>query len=119
MYYSTSAKNTMLGALGVTQLRLHTGNPGAAGTANQYSGGGYAHQSVTFNAASDGKRTLSAAAVFQGTPDDAVSWLSYWAAGTFAGASQLDAGGDNAFDTDTGLLAVVPDDTYYEIDECA
>jgi hypothetical protein len=118
MYYTTAAKNTMLGALGITQLSLHTGNPGTDGTSNEYSGGNYARRSCTFDAAADGKRKLSQAVVFSGTPDDTVSWLGFWSYATFRGAAELDAAGDNAFDTDTGLLAILAEDTYYGIDEC-
>lgn len=42
-----------------TTYSLHTGNPGAAGTANELSGGGYARQSTTFGSASGGKVTGS------------------------------------------------------------
>ena len=30
----------------IDQIRLHTGNPGSNGTANQVTGGGYAHQAL-------------------------------------------------------------------------
>lgn len=119
MYYSTATKNTMLNAAGVTKLSLHTGNPGADGTANEYSGGGYARQDATFAAAADGKRELSQAVVFSGTPEATVSWLGYWSGSTFRGATELDGAGENAFDADTGLLAILAEDTYYGIDECA
>ncbi|WP_251550317.1 hypothetical protein [Rhodococcus sp. 11-3] len=36
---------------------LHTANPGAAGTANEASGGGYARQTGTYPAASGGETT--------------------------------------------------------------
>lgn len=38
---------------------LHTGNPGAAGTANEAAGGGYARQTTTWGAASGGTVTGS------------------------------------------------------------
>ena len=118
MYYTTLAKNTMLNALTINRMSLHTGNPGTDGTANVYSGGGYTYQAATFATAFDGKRQLSAAVVFQGTPSDTVAWVGFWNSNTFRGAAALDAGGDNAFDAATGLLALLPEDTYYSIDEC-
>jgi len=118
MYYVDTAKNTMLNALTVNRLSLHTGNPGASGTDNVYSGGGYTYQAATFAAAADGIRKLSTAVVFQGVPEATVSWVGFWSSSTFRGAAELDAGGENAFDADTGLLALLPDDTYYGIDEC-
>ncbi len=119
MYYTDAAKNTMLNALTINRLSLHTGNPGAAGTDNVYSGGGYTYQAATFAPAADGKRELSSAVVFQGVPEATVSWVGFWYSSTFRGAAELDAGGDNAFDAATGLLALLPEDTYYAIDECA
>lgn len=117
-YYATTAKNTMLGALTVNRLKLHTGNPGADGTANEYSGGGYVYQSATFGTAADGKRTLSSAVAFSGTPLDEVSWVSFWSTVTFRGAKEI-TDAPKAFHADTGLLVLLKDDTYYGIDECA
>ena len=118
MYYTTSAKNILLGGLTINRLSLHTGNPGADGTANEYAGDGYSRQNATFAAAEDGKRKLSTAVVFGGEPSDSVSWLGFWSTGTFRGAVALAAGGANTFDASTGLLAILADDTYYGIDEC-
>jgi hypothetical protein len=42
-----------------TTYSLHTGNPGAAGTANEATGGGYARQSTTWGSASAGVVTGS------------------------------------------------------------
>lgn len=119
MYFATAAKNTMLNALSVNTLSLHTGNPGADGTSNEYSGGDYARVSATFASAASGQRALSTSVVFDGTPSDTVSWLGFWYGSTFRGAAELDAAGDNTFDATTGLLAIVADDTYYGIDECS
>lgn len=119
MYYTESAKHTMLNALTINKLRLHTGNPGVDGTSNIYTGGLYADQTATFALAVDGKRSLSAAVVFLGVPTEAVSWVSFWTSTTFRGAAELDPAGDTTFDADTGLLAMLPTETYYSIDECA
>ena len=115
-YYATTAKNLMLDALTVNKLSLHDGNPGTAGTANEYSGGGYAKRDAIFNAAADGKRTLWANVMFSGTPSDTVTWLGLWSNTTFRGAIELPAGA--TFDADTGMLAVLKDVTYYGIGTC-
>jgi hypothetical protein len=117
-YYATTAKNTMLGSITVNSLSLHTDNPGAAGTSNEYSGGGYARQSATFGTAAEGKRKLSSAVAFSGTPGDQVSWVGFWSSSTFRGAKEI-TDAPKVFHADTGLLVLLKDDTYYGIDECA
>ncbi|MEG6507190.1 phage tail fiber protein [Nitratidesulfovibrio sp. 1201_IL3209] len=50
---TTTAKNAMLDAITVTKMSLHSGDPGAAGTSNEISGGSpaYARKDVTLGAA--------------------------------------------------------------------
>ena len=115
-YYVTTAKNLMLAALTVNKLSLHTDNPGLAGTANEYSGGGYEKRDATFNAAANGKRQLSANVMFSGTPDETVSWLGLWSNTTFRGAIELPAGAE--FHVSPGMLAVLAATTYYGIGDC-
>jgi hypothetical protein len=116
MYYSTATYNAFLNAVSVNRLKLHTGNPGATGADNVYTGEGYTYQSAIFATASDGKRTLSDNVVFTGVPGESVSWLSFWTSGTFRGATELT--GTPTFDADTGLLVILPDDTYYGLGDC-
>ena len=72
----------------IDQIRLHTGNPGANGTANQVSGGGYAHQALaaadwtvnTANGYADlGEVDFGSATAAWGT----VSWQSFWDGSSF------------------------------------
>ncbi|WP_280441182.1 phage tail fiber protein [Nocardia brasiliensis] len=61
MSSTAAVKNSMAdrwASLGAT-YSLHTGDPGAAGTANEATGGGYARQSTTWGAAVAGTVTGS------------------------------------------------------------
>jgi hypothetical protein len=115
-YYAATAKNLMLAELTVNKLSLHTGNPGADGSANEYSGGGYARRDATFAAAADGKRALTTTVMFSGTPEDTVTWVGFWSNTTFRGAKELPEAAE--FHADTGMLAVLKDDTFYGIGSC-
>lgn len=90
--FSTSAKNTMLDGLTITYASLHSGDPGADGTANEISGGSpaYARKAVTFNAASSSSRALNADVTFD-VPAATVAYVGYWSAeaGTFLGSDQV------------------------------
>lgn len=116
-YYNTDAKNALLGGLSITRLSLHTGNPGATGVDNEYTGTGYARATVSFATAADGERKLNAHAIFQGDPDDEVSWVGYWVGTSFRGAGELL--GETTFDSDTGILVLLASDTLYGIEACA
>lgn len=85
MAFSTSALNTMLDALSPSLLSLHTGDPGAAGTANEVTGGSYARTAATFSAAAAGSRALSSD-VDIAVPATTVSWIGVWAGATFLGS---------------------------------
>jgi hypothetical protein len=91
--FSTTAKNDMLDALTVDLASLHTGDPGAAGTSNEVSGGSpaYARQAITFAAASSGSRAASSQPLFDVPGSTTVSWVSFWTnTGTvFIGSVQL------------------------------
>lgn len=76
MSFTTTAKNTMLGAISPQKASLHSAFPGQTG-ASEISGGGYAKVAVTFNAASGAVRTLSASAVFN-VPATTVGWCGLW-----------------------------------------
>lgn len=78
MGLSTTAKNTMLDALTADLLSLHSGDPGADGTANELSGGSYARQAATFNAANAGSRALNANVDFTCTANTSVTYLGVW-----------------------------------------
>lgn len=81
----TTAKNTMLDALTVDTLSLHSGFPGLTG-ANEISGGApaYARKAVTFAAASGGSRATSATVTFD-VPATTVRWVGLWSGATYMG----------------------------------
>ena len=96
MAYSEAAINEALDGITVDLISLHSGDPGAAGTANEVTGGGYARGAVTFNAASGGERLLSADETFSTPASQSVTYFGFWeAAGpTFKGS--VAASGDTA-----------------------
>ena len=97
--YSNAAKNAMLNAVTVNQMSLHTGDPGASGTANEVTGGTtpYARQTCVFGAAAAGVRTLTTQVDFTGPSGGAATWIGLWntSGSVFQGADQL--AGDATF----------------------
>jgi hypothetical protein len=79
--YDATAKNVMLDALAAvaTRVALHTGDPGGANSAaNEVTGGSYARQPITWNAASGGSLDNNANPVFDVPAGTTVSWISLW-----------------------------------------
>lgn len=79
--YDATAKNVMLDALAavMTRVALHTGDPGGANSAsNEVTGGSYARQAITWNAASGGALDNNANPVFSVPASTTVSWISFW-----------------------------------------
>lgn len=74
-------------------LKLHTGDPGAAGASN--AAANTTRQAVTFSASSGGAITNSAAVTWLAVPNaetySHVSWWSASVAGTFLGSDDLAA----------------------------
>lgn len=61
-------------------LSLHTADPGTTG-ANEVTGGSYARQSITWNAASAGSQTSSNGQTFSSMPSVAGNlWIGLWSA---------------------------------------
>jgi hypothetical protein len=92
MGFSTTAKNTMLDALTADRVRLHSGDPGAAGTNNALGAG---LSAATFDAAASGERVLSAQVDVTGlAASQSVTYFSVWKnAGTvFEGSGQITTG---------------------------
>lgn len=83
MATTDAAKNTMLDALAPDLIKLHSGDPGAAGTANEISG---ASGAATYAAASAGSREITGTVAIPVTLPDAnpitVSHYSIWAGAT-------------------------------------
>lgn len=84
--------NEMLDGLTVDTLSVHTGDPGAAGTANEVSGNGYERQAATFAAAAGGERALSSAVQFAGPANEDAAYLGLWEDSTFKGSIQITSG---------------------------
>ena len=77
--FALAAKHEMLDALDVDRIQLHTGDPGADGTANVISD---TMQAAAWDSAATGKRALTEPVEYTGlTPSQAVTWVSVWKAG--------------------------------------
>lgn len=94
--FVAAAKNSMLDALTVDRLSLHSGDPGVDGLSNELSGGSpaYARKSCVFNAASGGERLLSANVTFD-VPASTVSYVGFW---DYNGGSMVFHGSDDVTD---------------------
>lgn len=93
MPFSTGAKNTMLDALTANRVRLHSGDPGAAGTNNTIAA--YGLTTATFAAAASGERALSTDVAFTGgAASQSVTYFSVWnsTGPTFLGSGQITTG---------------------------
>ncbi len=65
------------------KLKLHTSDPGVAGTTNEVSGGSYAAQTITFTAASGNSCVVTSDVDFTLMPVATVTHVSIWdSAGT-------------------------------------
>lgn len=96
--FSSAGKNIMLDAVGLeaTSVRIHIGDPGAAGTANA---GTATAQTPTWAAAAAGEKALSATLEFaDGGASEAATWFSIWGSTNtvFLGRGQITTG-DVAF----------------------
>lgn len=96
--FSETAKNTMLDALSVTHLQLHSADPGSNGTDNQVGSA----ETGTFGSASGGERALSSNVEFTGlTGNQTVTWFSIWdgdpaGTGVFKGKGEITTGDTEA-----------------------
>lgn len=89
--FSTTAKNAMLDALTCDEIQLHSGDPGASGTANRV-GGTDGEAAATFAAAASGSRALSSDVNFTNLGDStSITWISVWnsTGPVFQGKAQL------------------------------
>lgn len=92
MPFTTTTKNAMLDAITFDRIRLHSGDPGAAGTDNSLGAG---LSAATFAAASSGSRSLSTGVTVTGlASNQSVTWFSVWTnSGTvFRGSGQITSG---------------------------
>lgn len=101
--FSTTGKNKLLdgglrgtgGLAGAVYAKLHTGDPGTAGTSNAATNA--TRKQVTLNAASSGSCTSSAEIRWTTgeTSTETISWVSFWDAssgGNFIGSDDLPSG---------------------------
>lgn len=87
--FSDGALSTMVDAQTVNLAKLHSGDPGANGTANELAGGSYASKAVVFGAANNGVRTQTGTAIFDVPAGATVAWVSFWDTGTFVARKQV------------------------------
>lgn len=96
MPFSTTAKNGMLDSRTCDAIRLHSGDPGAAGTSNALGAG---ISAATFGAASGAARSLSSGVTVTGlSASQSVTHFSVWqTSGTvFQGSGTISSGDTTA-----------------------
>lgn len=95
MPFSTATKNAMLDSLTLDRIRLHSGDPGAAGTSNTLGAG---LSAATFSAASSGSRALASDVDVTGlSASQSVTHFSVWTnSGTVFRGSGTISSGDTA-----------------------
>lgn len=115
MSLTTTSRNQALDAISIDTMSLHSGFPGATG-ANELTGSGYVRVACTFNAASGGVRTVSAATNFTVGAGHTVRWAGLWAGGVFKGYSP-NGGSPKEFQADPATDVVsVPGHGYVNTD---
>lgn len=79
MPHTTTGRNNMLGAIGITHASLHSAFPGNTG-ANEISGGSpaYARKAVTFAAAASAARAQTGSAIFDVPAATTVRFVAFW-----------------------------------------
>ena len=96
MPFAVTAKNLALDAITVDRIRLHSGDPGAAGISNTLGAG---LSAATFNAASSAERVLASDVTVTGlSAAESVTHFSVWLnSGTvFRGGFAITSGAVNA-----------------------
>lgn len=86
-------RNTAYSAVATPFVKLHTGDPGAAGTTN--ASAVTTRNAVTWNAASGGSMTLNTLSTWSMTTSETISHISIWdasSAGTFIESWALSSG---------------------------
>lgn len=91
--FVAASKNTMLDALTVDRLSLHSGDPGSAGLSNELTGGtpAYARKTCVFNAAASGERLLNANVTFDVPAGATVAYVGHW---NYNGGAMIFIGSD-------------------------
>jgi len=87
MPLTTSTKNLMLNAIAPDLIKLHSGDPSAAGDQNLIAG---ANKACSYAAAANGERNLSATVVVDIPKDETVSHYSVWQGATLRSYDAFD-----------------------------
>lgn len=74
---TTAGKNAAANALSLAKASLHSANPGTNG-ANELSGGTYARKDVSYGAAANGVRSLSASVLIDVPAGATVAFVGIW-----------------------------------------
>ena len=114
MPFAVTAKNAMLDSLTLDAIRLHNGDPGAAGTSNQLGAG---ISAATFAAASSSSRALSSGVAITGlAANQSVTFFSVWttSGAVFRGSGSISSGdvaanAAGAFTLATGTTVTLSD----------
>lgn len=94
MPFAEVAIHQALDAITINGIRLHSGNPGAAGTDNALGGG---ISSIAFAAAVGGERLLTADLDIIGlAANQPVTFYSMWDGATYKGSTPITAGDTSA-----------------------
>lgn len=106
-------RNTTYTGIAAVYVKLHTGDPGSAGTAN--ASAVTTRNQVTWNAASGGSMTLNTLSDWAMTASETINYITLWTdptAGTFLESWQLDSGvpvvNGSTFSLDTLTLSQSP-----------
>lgn len=90
MPFTVSGKNAVLVTVATFEtVSLHDDDPGETGD-NEISGGGYARQTITWNAPAAGNLDSSNIPEFD-VPISTVAWVGLWDGGTFQARAALAA----------------------------
>lgn len=95
-----STKNTMLDALTITHIQIHSGDPGAAGTANAVSD----KVACSYDAASAGSRDLSASVDVPMDAAETASHFSLWNGATFLAGEEFDTAAETFANAGTARI---------------
>ncbi|QPG06574.1 hypothetical protein IT774_05215 [Salinimonas marina] len=89
MIFTNAGKAIMLDAISNVTASLHTADPGAAGTLNEVSGGGYARKGITFAAATSGNRNATTLPTFDVPAGTTITHAAFWSGTTFIATGTL------------------------------
>lgn len=100
---TVDAKNTMLDALTLNTIKIHSEDPGVDGTSNQISG---ASKAATYGSASNAIKDITGTVSFTGlNAGTVVKYFSVWNSATFI-ASKIFPNGGETFNNPNGTFNV-------------